>query len=168
MRRNRRSVLWRRSLCDVTNAENTSVSLCFCVLVPADDSDKGKKFNARKETAEGEEYYGIKVFRFYIVRLTPSTRFETCANDRNARLAVRRSPSRRTRRTRIMSVNRERRGISRIGLTLSTRRAEPTLSPTRRRTMITIRTETRGKRRRSGMLWKTWSGLRNRVEGRWK
>ena len=28
---------------------------------------KGKKFNARKETAVGEEYYGIKVFRFYIV-----------------------------------------------------------------------------------------------------
>lgn len=33
--------------------------------------DKGKKFNARKETAAGEEYYGIKIFRFYIVRLTP-------------------------------------------------------------------------------------------------
>lgn len=31
--------------------------------------DKGKKFNARKETAVGEEYYGIKIFRFYIVRL---------------------------------------------------------------------------------------------------
>lgn len=28
---------------------------------------KGKKFNARKETAAGEEYYGIKIFRFYIV-----------------------------------------------------------------------------------------------------
>ncbi|KAG8995079.1 hypothetical protein FRB90_000282 [Tulasnella sp. 427] len=27
---------------------------------------KGKKFNARKETVEGEEYYGIKIFRFYI------------------------------------------------------------------------------------------------------
>ncbi len=27
---------------------------------------KGKKFNARKETAKGEEYYGIKIFRFYI------------------------------------------------------------------------------------------------------
>ena len=30
--------------------------------------DKGKKFNARKETAQNEEYYGIKIFRFYIVR----------------------------------------------------------------------------------------------------
>lgn len=29
--------------------------------------DKGKKFNARKETAQNEEYYGIKIFRFYIV-----------------------------------------------------------------------------------------------------
>ncbi|KAJ9120799.1 hypothetical protein QFC22_002733 [Naganishia vaughanmartiniae] len=27
---------------------------------------KGKKFNAKKETALGEEYYGIKIFRFYI------------------------------------------------------------------------------------------------------
>jgi len=27
---------------------------------------KGKKFNARKETVWGEEYYGIKIFRFYI------------------------------------------------------------------------------------------------------
>ncbi|WVF70717.1 hypothetical protein IAT40_005510 [Kwoniella sp. CBS 6097] len=27
---------------------------------------KGKKFNARKETAQNEEYYGIKIFRFYI------------------------------------------------------------------------------------------------------
>ncbi|TXT13570.1 hypothetical protein VHUM_00937 [Vanrija humicola] len=27
---------------------------------------KGKKFNARKETAVGEEYLGVKVFRFYI------------------------------------------------------------------------------------------------------
>lgn len=31
-------------------------------------ADKGKKFNAKKETAKGEEYYGIKIFRFYIVR----------------------------------------------------------------------------------------------------
>jgi hypothetical protein len=27
---------------------------------------KGKKFNARKETVTGEDYYGIKIFRFYI------------------------------------------------------------------------------------------------------
>lgn len=27
---------------------------------------KGKKFNGRKETVQGEEYYGIKIFRFYI------------------------------------------------------------------------------------------------------
>ncbi|KAJ7928430.1 hypothetical protein B0H13DRAFT_1967216 [Mycena leptocephala] len=27
---------------------------------------KGKKFNARKETVDGEDYYGIKIFRFYI------------------------------------------------------------------------------------------------------
>jgi hypothetical protein len=27
---------------------------------------KGKKFNARKETAQGEDYLGLKIFRFYI------------------------------------------------------------------------------------------------------
>lgn len=27
---------------------------------------KGKKFNARKETVQGEDYYGIKIYRFYI------------------------------------------------------------------------------------------------------
>ncbi|KAG8826897.1 hypothetical protein FRC19_006770 [Serendipita sp. 401] len=27
---------------------------------------KGKKFNARKETVDGEDYFGIRIFRFYI------------------------------------------------------------------------------------------------------
>lgn len=27
---------------------------------------KGKKFNARKETVAGEEYLGIKIYRFYV------------------------------------------------------------------------------------------------------
>jgi hypothetical protein len=41
--------------------------LACCLLC---DSDKGKKFNAKKETALGEEYYGIKIFRFYIVSVS--------------------------------------------------------------------------------------------------
>jgi len=27
---------------------------------------KGKKFNSRKETVLGEDYFGVKIFRFYI------------------------------------------------------------------------------------------------------
>ncbi|KAI6036868.1 DUF572-domain-containing protein [Pisolithus microcarpus] len=37
---------------------------------------KGKKFNARKETVEGEDYYGIKIFRFYIKCTGASRNFE--------------------------------------------------------------------------------------------
>ena len=42
--------------------------------------DKGKKFNARKETASGEEYYGIKLFRFYIVCPTHLQSVSPCAD----------------------------------------------------------------------------------------
>jgi len=44
-------------------------SLLRSLRVVTDSLGKGKKFNARKETAVGEEYYGIKIFRFYIVSL---------------------------------------------------------------------------------------------------
>ncbi|KAG1822130.1 hypothetical protein EV424DRAFT_1322158, partial [Suillus variegatus] len=29
---------------------------------------KGKKFNAHKEMVDGDDYYGIKIFRFHIKR----------------------------------------------------------------------------------------------------
>lgn len=38
----------------------------MCCITCGEFIYKGKKFNAKKETAVGEEYYGIKVFRFYI------------------------------------------------------------------------------------------------------
>lgn len=38
----------------------------MCCITCGEFIYKGKKFNAKKETAQGEEYYGIKVFRFYI------------------------------------------------------------------------------------------------------
>jgi hypothetical protein len=45
-------------------------------------SGKGKKFNARKETAVGEEYYGIKIFRFYIVSPSSLTDGEKADNQK--------------------------------------------------------------------------------------
>ncbi|TFY53954.1 hypothetical protein EVG20_g9906 [Dentipellis fragilis] len=41
-------------------------SLCMRCNTCGEYIYKGKKFNARKETVEGEDYYGIKIFRFYI------------------------------------------------------------------------------------------------------
>ena len=38
----------------------------MCYRTCAEYIYKGKKFNARKETVEGETYFGVKIFRFYI------------------------------------------------------------------------------------------------------
>jgi len=38
----------------------------MCCLTCGEFIYKGKKFNAKKELAQGEDYYGIKIFRFYI------------------------------------------------------------------------------------------------------
>ncbi|KAL7424209.1 Pre-mRNA-splicing factor cwf16 [Cryptotrichosporon argae] len=45
---------------------------------------KGKKFNARKETATDEEYYGIKIFRFYIKCPTCSSEITFKTDPKNA------------------------------------------------------------------------------------
>jgi len=100
---------------------------------------KGKKFNARKETAVGEEYYGIKIFRFYIVRLFPSKR-ETKLTTRNAHYVPPRLHSKPTQRTPTTSVNMELRVISRIGQT-PTRMGKSDSCPTQQPTMITIQME---------------------------
>lgn len=56
------------SLCFPTHILQNEMLMVLHIVLCA---DKGKKFNAKKETALGEEYYGIKIFRFYIVSITP-------------------------------------------------------------------------------------------------
>jgi hypothetical protein len=80
-------------------------------------SGKGKKFNARKETAVGEEYYGIKIFRFYIVSSSFPDTQETKLTIRNVHYVLPRSHSKPTQRMPTTSVNMEPRVISRIGQT---------------------------------------------------
>ncbi|KAI6196616.1 hypothetical protein M3Y94_01130700 [Aphelenchoides besseyi] len=46
-----KNVLWLHLICNVIRATSTST--------------KEKKFNMRRETAEGESYLGMKIFRFY-------------------------------------------------------------------------------------------------------
>jgi DNA-directed RNA polymerase subunit RPC12/RpoP len=45
---------------------------------------KGKKFNARKEDAKGEDYLGIKIFRFYIRCPTCSSEITFKTDPKNA------------------------------------------------------------------------------------
>lgn len=133
--------------------------------------DKGKKFNARKETAQGEEYYGLKIFRFYIVSLSPLLRKRrtklTIDVFRNAPCAAPRSLSRPTRRTQTTYVNMAPRGTSKIGPTpipTAMRAPFPTRPPMT--TMIAMAISERRKGRR--MPWRIWRGVRSKVVERWR
>ena len=114
-------------------------SLYPVLEVVTDFLGKGKKFNARKETAVGEEYYGIKIFRFYIV----SSSFfimETKLTFRNSHYVLPRLHSKPTQRTPTTSVNMEPRVISRIGQT-PTPMGKSDSYPTQRQMMIMIQME---------------------------
>lgn len=54
----------------------------------------GKKFNGRKETVQGENYYGIKIFRFYIKCPTCSAEITFKTDPRNADYTVEHGVSR--------------------------------------------------------------------------
>lgn len=54
----------------------------------------GKKFNGRKETVQGEEYYGNKIFRFYIKCPTCSSEITFKTDPRNADYTVEHGVSR--------------------------------------------------------------------------
>lgn len=54
----------------------------------------GKKFNGRKETVQGENYYGIKIFRFYIKCPTCSSEITFKTDPKNADYTVEHGVSR--------------------------------------------------------------------------
>ncbi|UZJ54974.1 hypothetical protein CBS101457_004294 [Exobasidium rhododendri] len=54
----------------------------------------GKKFNGRKETVQGEDYYGIKIFRFYIKCPTCSSEITFKTDPRNTDYTVEHGVSR--------------------------------------------------------------------------
>ena len=66
--RNRSYVSWPPSPCKQSDSPRLSdLTLVFRRCNTCGEYIyKGKKFNARKETVQGEDYYGIKIFRFYI------------------------------------------------------------------------------------------------------